>query len=101
MRRDNEEGMFDLLNEYLEQKSEEYNVPMDKVQKLFISVSCSKRKLEEMLKGIGFSKWTALEDLALKKGDASDEYAYLVQSKSDDEIRRRKKFLGIIADGVE
>jgi hypothetical protein len=36
-----------------------------------------------------------LEDLALRRGNESEEYKYLLRSKGVEEVARRKKFLGI------
>lgn len=58
-------------------------------------MSCSKQKLVEVLEKKSFTQWNMLEDLALKRGSGSDEYKYLLRAKGEEEVARRKKFLGI------
>ena len=60
-----------------------------------MSVSCSKTKLIDVLKGQSYQKWSELEDLALRKGTGCNEYTYLLRTKGNEEILRRKKFLGV------
>jgi len=60
---------------------------------MFIEVSCSKSRLVEALAGKSFSKWNELEDLALRRGTECPEYKYLLKTKGQEEILRRKKFL--------
>ena len=62
---------------------------------MFVNVSCSKQKLIEVLERKSFTQWNMLEDLALRRGAGTEEYKYLLRAKGEEEVARRKKFLGI------
>lgn len=87
--------MFNRLMRELVQIGQEYGVPEEEINDLFIQVSCSKSKLLETLKGQNFTKWSELEDMALQKGTESAEYRFLLKTKGHEEILRRKKFLSL------
>ena len=87
--------MFFRLQLELQSMAQEYGVSDEEINEYFVQVSCSKTKLIELLKGENFTRWTELEDLALRKEETSVEFKYLLKSKGMDEIKRRKKFLSI------
>lgn len=91
----NEDGMNMRLFMDLQKIGQEYGVSEDDLNDLFFSVSCSKGKLIEALKGQSFTKWNELEDMALGMSTESTHYKYLLKVKGAEEIVRRKKFLGI------
>eukprot|EP00347_Sterkiella_histriomuscorum_P011097 403373765 len=91
----NEEGMFRRLQMELSEIGQRYGVGDLEVNKMFIEVSCCKAKLIEVLERQSFSKWSELEDLALRRGVDSEEYKYLMRQKGAEEVARRVKFLGI------
>ena len=75
--------------------AQQYSITDEDINDMFISVSCNKKKLIELLQGNDFTKWNELEDMALGMDTNSPQYKYLLKQKGQDEINRRKKFLGL------
>jgi len=94
-RETNEEGMFRRLQEELSKMAQQYSITDEDINDMFISVSCNKKKLIELLQGNDFTKWNELEDMALGMDTNSPQYKYLLKQKGQEEINRRKKFLGL------
>ena len=62
---------------------------------MFSKVNSSISRLFEELNLKGFKRWGKLEDLALEMGNQTNQYKYLLRVKGEEEIIRRKKFLGL------
>ena len=62
---------------------------------MFSKVNSSINRLFEELKSKGFKRWNKLEDLAVEMGNQTNQYKYLLRVKGEEEIIRRKKFLGL------
>ena len=76
--------------------SHEYGIPMDELMPKFASVSCSKVHLRKLLKKELFVTWSEMEDTTLRNNHIeSIEYEILMKEKGEEEIERRKTFLGL------
>lgn len=76
--------------------AEKYKRNVDDVHQLFFQVSCDRDRLVKILEGgqkTGGGKWELLEDLAIKDDPRSDSYKYVAESKGEEEVRKRKRFL--------
>jgi hypothetical protein len=73
--------------------AKEYDKEMDEIHMLFMEVSCDLGELKNILKGEKTSKWTMLEDLAIQNEPSSIEFKHISDSKGDEQVRKRKKFL--------
>jgi len=83
------------MNE-LQGYASQYSREFDEILLLFEEVNCNKAKLKEVLEGKSFAKWSELEDLALQETDhTSRQYEFLIKTKGEEEVQRRKVFLGI------
>ena len=91
----NEVGKWNRLCRELKEISNDYGVEFDTILDMFESVSCSKKHLRAALEKKTFTAWTALDDIGLQNGEDSAEYEHLLRTKGQEEIDRRKKFLGI------
>ena len=94
-RETNEEGMFRRLQEELSKMAQQYSISDEEINELFIQVCCNKKKLIEVLQGNDFTKWNELEDMALISDPNSPQFKYLLKQKGQEEINRRKRFLGL------
>ena len=91
----NEEGRYRRLIKELEQMSNQYGLEMGELMEKFESVSCSKSHLKKLLEKESFTIWSAMDDLGLQNVD-SPEYEHLLKMKGQEEVERRKTFLGYL-----
>lgn len=61
---------------------------------MFESVSCSKKHLKYALENKSYTQWKPLDDIALENPETA-EYKIVLAEKGQEEIDRRKKFLGL------
>ena len=90
----NEEGKYQRLIKELEDLAHQYGIELEKALEIFESVSCSKSHFKKVLEKQSFTTWTEIDDLGLKSKD-SPEYMHLLKAKGQEEVERRKVFLGI------
>lgn len=79
----------------LSQLSQSSILSMDQILKLLHQVSGNIGTLECYMKGEKVDMWTELEDIALKTGDESAMYKYMIGYKGLIAMENRKKYLGI------
>lgn len=93
-REPNEEGRWKRLIAELEDMAEQYGISFDKALEIFESVSCDKKQFRQVLENKSYTTWASLDDMGLQNSD-SPEYKHLLATKGEEEVQRRKKFLGI------
>lgn len=70
-----------------------YNKTTEFISELFVRVCGDLILVEQALMGKDVPQWTYLEDLALTKPIDTQEYQWLLKSKGQKEILKRRKFL--------
>ena len=70
-----------------------YKKSTEEISKMYYEVSGDIDLVEKVCQGLEVAKWNELEDMALRAGQSSKEYQFLMASKGKDEIKKRKKFL--------
>ncbi|CDW88076.1 UNKNOWN [Stylonychia lemnae] len=89
-----QEAFFALLAQDLMEIADNYKRDIDEVHKIFFEVSCDREKLKKVLDGQKIpGRWQILEDLALKDTKTLSSYQYVTNSKGEDEVLKRQKFL--------
>ena len=82
------------LSRELEEIAKEFGIDFDDVTEMYAEVNCSKPNLKKLLEGQSFVRWKELEDMALKSRDPQ-QMEYLLKTKGQEEIEKRRAFLGI------
>lgn len=77
----------------LEEIAMSYSKDLDEVIAIFEKVNCSKTRLREVLEGKSFTKWTSLEDMAVRKPKDSKEFNYIIKTKGEEAVAARCAFL--------
>lgn len=95
-----EQKIFQSLHESLEELKKKYNKTTEFISELFVRVCGDLALVEQALQGKDVPQWTYLEDLALTKPIDTQEYQWLLKSKGQKEILKRRKFL-LTADSPE
>lgn len=87
-----EEAYFALLAQDMITLATKYNKPVHDLHKQYYQVSCNREKLVRLLEGKETTKWTELEDLALKDPE-SEAFRFISKEKGQSEVEERMKFL--------
>ena len=95
-----EQKIFQSLHESLKKLKKKYNKTTEYISELFVRVCGDLNLVEQVLQGKNVPQWTYLEDLALTKPIDTQEYQWLLKSKGQKEIHKRRKFL-LTADSPE
>ena len=91
---DGEVAFFALLASDMLDLAEKYKRDVDDVHRLFFEVSCDREKLVKLLEGKqNVQKWEQIEDLAVKDGQDSMAYKYVMQKRGENEVTKRRRFL--------
>lgn len=91
---DGEVAFFALLASDMLDLAEKYKRDVDDVHRLFFEVSCDREKLVKLLEGKqNVQKWEQIEDLAVKDGQDSMAYKYVMQKRGENEVTNRRRFL--------
>jgi hypothetical protein len=76
---DGEVAFFALLASDMLDLAEKYKRDVDDVHRLFFEVSCDRDKLVKLLEGkTSVQKWEQIEDLAVKDGQDSMAFKYVM-----------------------
>lgn len=86
------------LRESLQELRERHGKTEEEITDLFLMATGDILRLKNHLEGKKVIMWTYLEDLALNKGDDSDELKFLAKQKGMGEIEKRRRFLKIAMD---
>ena len=98
VRKPDEEGMFEQLQNELAALARQYSLELDDVQQIFLQAGADKHKVKEILAGRSYTSWSELDDLCLSKADTrSREYRALVKEKGFSEVEKRRKYLAEVA----
>lgn len=89
------EPVFEKLDSKLEEFMKKYNKSMEELLALLGQMSGSVAELERYLKGENVSLWKEIEDMALQHPEDAAMQKHLAETKSELEIAKRKKYLGI------
>ena len=81
------------LNDKLEEISHKYNKPFKEVCTKFGEMSGDIDSLEKYINGEKVVIWSEFEDMALLHMDDKEVYDYLLQTKGENEIKKRKSYL--------
>jgi hypothetical protein len=101
-----QDAMFALIGIRMMKLSQKYNKKLDEMHHLFYSVSCDWDSLEALLQeqqteSMEFEspsttiQWTVLEDLAVRDTEESEAYQHIVELKSMQEVKKRRRFLEV------
>lgn len=89
-----EVAFFALLASDMLDLAEKYKRDVDDVHRLFFEVSCDRERLVRLLEGKqNVQKWEQIEDLAVKDGQESMAYKYVMQKRGENEVAKRRQFL--------
>ena len=95
-----EQKVFEDLHTRLEQLKQQYTKSTEFISELFVRVCGDLSLVEQALQGKEVPQWTYLEDLALTKPMDTQEYQWLLSTKGQKQILKRRKFL-LTADATD
>ena len=88
------EGSFKKLTDALEEIGKKYDIEYQELTRIFETTCCDFNALELFLEHKDRTQiWNPLEDMALKLDHDSIEYQYLLNTKGQERIDQRVKFL--------